>query len=31
MLHGPWDGDFVIAHRGETISYLAFKRTESEE
>jgi len=30
MLHGPWDGDFVIAHPGETISYLDFKRTESE-
>jgi hypothetical protein len=29
MLHGPWDGDFVIAYPGETISYLAFKRTES--
>jgi hypothetical protein len=29
MLHGPWDGDFVIARPGVTISYLAFKRTES--
>ena len=30
MLHGPWDGDFVIAHPGETIRYLDFKRTEGE-
>jgi hypothetical protein len=30
MLHGPWDGDFVIAHPGHTIRYLDFKRTESE-
>jgi hypothetical protein len=30
MLHGPWDSDFVIAHPGETISYLDFKRTGSE-
>ena len=28
MLHGPWDGDFVIARPGETICYLDFKRTE---
>jgi hypothetical protein len=28
MLHGPWDDDFVIAHPGETISYLAFKKTQ---
>jgi hypothetical protein len=26
MLHGPWDGDFVIARPGEAISYMAFKR-----
>ena len=25
MLNGPWDGDFVIARPGETISYLDFK------
>lgn len=30
MLYGPWDGDFVIAHPGETIRYLDFKRTEEE-
>jgi hypothetical protein len=30
MLHGPWDGDFVIAPPGKTIRYLDFKRTESE-
>jgi hypothetical protein len=24
MLHGPWDGDFVIARPGETIAYDAF-------
>jgi hypothetical protein len=30
LLHGPWDGDFVIARPGETISYLDFKKTESE-
>jgi hypothetical protein len=30
MLHGPWDGNFVIAQPGRTISYLDFKRTESE-
>jgi hypothetical protein len=28
MVHGPWDGDFVIARPGETICYLDFKRTE---
>jgi hypothetical protein len=28
MLHGPWDGDFVIARPGETIRYLDFKTTE---
>jgi len=27
MLHGPWDGEFVIARPGEAISYMAFKRT----
>lgn len=25
MLHGPWDGDFVVVRPGETISYLDFK------
>jgi hypothetical protein len=25
MVHGPWDGDFVIARPGETISYLDFR------
>jgi hypothetical protein len=25
LLHGPWDGDFVIAHPGETIGYIDFK------
>jgi hypothetical protein len=30
MVHGPWDGDFVIAPPGEIIRYLDFKRTESE-
>lgn len=30
MLHGPWDGDFVIARPGETISYLDFKRNKKE-
>jgi hypothetical protein len=25
LLHGPWDGDFVIARPGETISYLDFR------
>ncbi|MFN2217399.1 MAG: DUF1638 domain-containing protein [Anaerolineae bacterium] len=25
MLYGPWDGDFVIARPGETISYLDFR------
>jgi hypothetical protein len=25
MLNGPWDGDFVVARPGETISYLDFK------
>ena len=29
-LHGPWDDEFVIAHPGETISYLDFKRTSDE-
>jgi hypothetical protein len=24
MLHGPWDGDFVVAHPGETIAYVDF-------
>jgi hypothetical protein len=27
MLNGPWDGDFVVARPGETISYLDFKST----
>jgi hypothetical protein len=27
MLCGPWDDEFVVAHPGETISYLDFKRT----
>ena len=26
LLHGPWDGDFVIAHPGDTISFLDFKK-----
>jgi hypothetical protein len=30
MLHGPWDGEFVVARPGETISYLDFKRTKSQ-
>jgi hypothetical protein len=30
MLYGPWDGDFVIARPGETISYLDFKKTGDE-
>ena len=30
MLHGPRDGEFVVAHPGETISFLDFKRAESE-
>jgi hypothetical protein len=25
MLYGPWDGDFVVARPGETISYLDFR------
>jgi hypothetical protein len=25
LLHGPWDGDFVVARPGETISYLDFR------
>jgi hypothetical protein len=29
MLHGPWDGDFVVARPGGTISYLDFKTTGS--
>jgi hypothetical protein len=29
LLHGPWDGDFVVARPGETISYLDFKRAEN--
>ncbi len=29
MLHGPWDGDFVVARPGETISYLDFRTTGS--
>jgi hypothetical protein len=27
LLHGPWDGDFVIAYPGETIGYTDFKTT----
>ncbi len=30
MVHGPWAGDFVIAHPGDTITYLDFKSTGSE-
>ena len=30
MVHGPWDGDFVIARPGQTVSYMDFKRTGSE-
>jgi hypothetical protein len=30
MLHGPWDGDFVIARPGETISFLDFRSTGGE-
>ena len=30
MLYGPWDGDFVIARPGETISYADFRPTASE-
>jgi len=26
MLNGPWDDEFVVAHPGETITYLDFKR-----
>ncbi len=26
MLYGPWDDDFVVAHPGETITFLDFKR-----
>jgi hypothetical protein len=25
LLHGPWDGDFVVARPGETFSYLDFR------
>jgi hypothetical protein len=25
LLHGPWDGDFVVARPGETITYLDFR------
>ena len=28
LLHGPWDNEFVIAHPGETITYLDFKRNQ---
>lgn len=28
MLHGPWDDDFVVAHPGETISFLDFVTAE---
>ena len=28
MLSGPWDGEFVIAHPGQTISFLDFKASE---
>jgi hypothetical protein len=27
LLHGPWDGDFVVARPGETISFLDFRTT----
>jgi hypothetical protein len=26
LLHGPWDDEFVVAHPGETITYMDFKR-----
>jgi hypothetical protein len=28
MLEGPWDGEFVVAQPGDTISFLDFKRTD---
>jgi hypothetical protein len=31
MLYGPWDGDFVIARPGETITYTDFRPTTSTE
>ncbi len=30
MVHGPWDGDFVIARPGQTIRYLDFRSCEDE-
>ncbi len=30
MVLGPWDSDFVIAHPGETICYLDFRKTAGE-
>jgi hypothetical protein len=30
LLHGPWDGDFVIARPGETIFYLDFRESAGE-
>ena len=29
LLYGPWDDEFVVAHPGETITYLDFKRNRS--
>lgn len=29
LLHGPWGDEFVVAHPGETITYLDFKRKQS--
>lgn len=26
LLHGPWDDEFVVAHPGDTITYMDFKR-----
>jgi len=30
MVHGPWDGDFVVARPGETICYLDFRNAEGQ-
>jgi len=30
LLQGPWNGDFVVAHPGDTISFLDFKSDDSE-
>ncbi len=30
LLHGPWDDEFVVAHPGETITYMDFKRNSRE-